>query len=49
MLVPVGIKLSPHEVLTTIGADGLGEVAINVLPPAMARHPGRLVMRWSRN
>jgi eukaryotic-like serine/threonine-protein kinase len=43
MPLSVGEKLGPYEILTPIGAGGIGEVlAIKVLPSALARDPERL-------
>src|SRR6202011_1485332 len=54
MPLSVGTRLGPYEILASIGAGGMGEVyrardtkldrevAIKVLPPALAQHPDRL-------
>src|SRR5690348_2617976 len=54
MPLSVGIKLGPYEILAPIGAGGMGEVyrardtklerevAVKVLPAALARNPERL-------
>ena len=54
MALSAGTKLGPYEILTPIGAGGMGEVyrakdtklkrdvAIKVLPEAFARDPERL-------
>ena len=54
MLVSVGTRLGPYEILALIGAGGMGEVyrardtkldryaAIKVLPAALAQNPDRL-------
>ena len=54
MSLPAGTKLGPYEILAPIGAGGMGEVhrardtkidrevAIKVLPAALARDPERL-------
>jgi len=50
-----GTRLGPYEILSALGAGGMGEVykakdsrlerqvAINVLPPAFAQDPDRLI------
>ena len=59
MLLAVGAKLGPFEILSAIGAGGMGEVyrardinlgrdvAIKVLPEAFARDPERMA-RFAR-
>src|SRR5712664_690771 len=54
MSLPAGTKLGPYEIVAPIGAGGMGEVykardtklerevAIKVLPPALAQDPERL-------
>src|SRR5258705_13748784 len=54
MALPSGTKLGPYEILTPLGAGGMGEVyrardarlnrdvAVKILPPAFARDPERL-------
>src|SRR6266851_421479 len=54
MPLPAGIRLGPYEILSQIGAGGMGEVyratdtklkrdvALKVLPEAFARDPGRM-------
>src|SRR5246500_3459496 len=54
MPLSAGEKLGPYEILTPLGAGGMGEVyrardtkldrevAIKVLPSALAQHPDRL-------
>jgi eukaryotic-like serine/threonine-protein kinase len=54
MGIPTGTRLGPHEILSAIGAGGMGEVyrahdtklardvAIKVLPEAFAHDPERL-------
>src|SRR5712692_1307620 len=54
MPLPAGTRLGPYEILSQIGAGGMGEVyratdtklkrdvALKVLPEAFARDPGRM-------
>ena len=55
MSIAAGTRLGPYEIVAHIGSGGMGEVyrardrrlnrdvAIKVLPPALARDPDRLV------
>src|SRR5262245_2494497 len=59
MALTMGVKLGPHEIVSPIGAGGMGEVykardmklkrdvALKVLPEAFAGDPGRM-LRFQR-